>query len=862
MERRNEDDQLNVPSDFLTSFVAKESEKTLIPPSHFTASSQLAPVKVAECRGQASDTGLVNPWLTMAQTKQDIVELHSENQRILTVHGDSSRGRKATEDFDKSRTRWEARCSLSTEHHRAESERLRGQVEALKEAEERHRGDLRNKDSILNRQSRELEVMREELFKTKIEVSQISVELVQKKQENDNLDAQLEKLKVESVKEVERLRSQLEEARQEAQRLSREAEAAKLQAGEEARQEAQRLSKEAEAAKLQAGEEARQEAQRLKMELEECHSRHETKLQQLKSSHDTELSTVRETSFELQERFSHMTQELTHLKGTLLDVSAERDGLKEQLRKMSDAFEIQSATLQSLRSYVGDMSPRRVLEDKLTETVQKLNQEKEALQVTTELLTVRLNSVNDILALQEEEILEKTLSEPLLKAGSKGTRVLRRWREKVFMLLVQLHTKDIELRGEKDKLHSIILSLEHEVKKERCQCTVLQHSLQDRTAELDLERVSKEAMKQDLARTRRENTELKNWSQESGAVLRTMAVAVQGFSQAFEVKMSEMEIVQTRLNSFGHRLTFAKRRVDTIQGLMMRKEALWKVQQTTKATNPVSESISVRELQAELALACEERDKLTQELKRTPVLIETALVDVREQFNSEVTLLRQAAEQSRVETQEAQTAREEAQHRLHQAHTELEESRLSLEHLHAQLTSQQESSVRALKEALCQTEDRYNQQLRMMESQLNTARREHTKAVVALRQIQRQAEREREQEREAQRLQSEHTQRELQDLHKLLQEKDRDRNLLLATVREKGLVTEYKAARTNTLLSSVALKEQQKSSGKSRSLRAKPQTRDSLLSVLEDLQTLRAEVVHSSEDDSEEENQGEAAVDS
>lgn len=31
--------------------------------------------------------------------------------------------------------------------------------------------------------------------------------------------------------------------------------------------------------------------------------------------------------------------------------------------------------------------------------------------------------------------------------------------------------------------------------------------------------------------------------------------------------MSEVETVQTRLNSFGQRLTFAKRRVDTIQGL-------------------------------------------------------------------------------------------------------------------------------------------------------------------------------------------------------------------------------------------------------------------------------------------------------
>ncbi|XP_021475511.2 uncharacterized protein LOC110534918 isoform X2 [Oncorhynchus mykiss] len=75
---------------------------------------------------------------------------------------------------------------------------------------------------------------------------------------------------------------------------------------------------------------------------------------------------------------------------------------------------------------------------------QKLNKEKEALQVTTEFLTVRLNSVNDILALQEEKRVEK------------------------------------------------ISSLEQEVK-EKYQSSVFQHSLQDRTAALDLERVAWEA---------------------------------------------------------------------------------------------------------------------------------------------------------------------------------------------------------------------------------------------------------------------------------------------------------------------------------------------------------------------------------
>nr|XP_046162414.1 coiled-coil alpha-helical rod protein 1 isoform X1 [Oncorhynchus gorbuscha]XP_046162415.1 coiled-coil alpha-helical rod protein 1 isoform X1 [Oncorhynchus gorbuscha]XP_046162416.1 coiled-coil alpha-helical rod protein 1 isoform X1 [Oncorhynchus gorbuscha] len=880
MERCNEDEKLNAPSDFVASSVSKGSQRTLMPPSHFTASTQSAsiivpgtvtgrgttPIKwVTHATTPPSDSGPANPWLTMAQAKKEILELHRENQRILMLQGDCSRGTESTEDSAHSiarsgargeqASRWETEWRLDTERFRAESERLKGQVEALKEVGGRQREEMRDKETYLNRQSHEMEAMREELYKTKTELSQVSVELVQKREDKERLGTQastqtsslfttltlywtmpalcgvqLEMLERKSGEEAERLRREVERSRQETHRLTREADTARLQAGEEAKQELQKLNK----------------------QLEESHWRHETQLQQLTATHDTELSTVRQTSSEVQERLCHLSKEVTHLKCCLLEVSAERDGLKEQLSQMGNAFETQSATLQSLRNYIGQLTPERGLEEKLTETIQTLNREKEALQVTTELLTVRLNSVNDILALQEEEMVEKTLSDPLLKAGPKGTRVLRCWREKVFMLLVQLRSKDMELRGERDKLHSTISSLEQEVKKEKYQSNVFQHSLQDRTAELELERVAREAVEQDMTTTKRENTELKSWSQEAEAGLRTMTEDTQRFSQAFEAKMSEVETVQTRLNSFGQRLTFAKRRVDTIQGLMMRKEALRRVQQATKAAN--SELAAVTELQAELSSACEERDKLGQELKRTPELIESALADVREQFDSEVRQLRQAAERSRGEAQEAQAAREEAQQRLQEAHTQLEESNLNLEKLHAQLISQQEDSDRALQERVSETEDHCAQQLRVMESQLNTARREHTKAVVALRQFERQAKREREQEREAQCLQSEHTKREIQDLQKILQEKDKDRNLLLATVRERGLMSEYKAARNTALQTSVALEQQQRPSRKSNTLRAKdqPQTRDSLLSVLGDLRTLSAAVVHSSEDDAEE----------
>lgn len=50
----------------------------------------------------------------------------------------------------------------------------------------------------------------------------------------------------------------------------------------------------------------------------------------------------------------------------------------------------------------------------------------------------------------------QTSMDPLVKTGPEGFRVLKLWREKVFTLCVQLRSKDIELRGEKNKLLSAV----------------------------------------------------------------------------------------------------------------------------------------------------------------------------------------------------------------------------------------------------------------------------------------------------------------------------------------------------------------------------------------------------------------------
>ncbi|XP_035846819.1 coiled-coil alpha-helical rod protein 1 isoform X1 [Sander lucioperca] len=860
MERRNVGkERLVVPTDFTSPAVSSNIQEDLVPPSHFASSVQSAGAhRGVQITGTlppiswinpgvtsvpSGDPSPANPWLAITQAQQEILELRKENQRIMMLQGDRIRGmipmdhpsdlRARCAERSEQWSRWESEWRLEAEKHKAEAERLKGQVESLKEAAGRHREDMRDRGSTQNRQSHELEAMREELCKAKTELSQIRTERTHSSAEKEKISSQLDRLKRESGEEITKLRRDVARSKEEAQELALKAEMGRLQAAEEAKQQTLRLSE----------------------QLEEMQKKQEVELQQLNASHCAEVGAVRNTNSDLQDRLQSMTSEVLQLKSTLMEVSTERDGLKEHLSQMGQAFETQSTTLHSLRNYIGQLAPEKGEKEQLNKAIEKLNKEKAALQMTTELLTVRFNSVSEILALQEEKIVKKNSADPLVKNGCEGLQVLQLWRDKVFKLCVQLRSKDIELRGEKDKLLSTVRFMEQQLQQEQHRASVLQHSLDDRIAELELERVEKETLKQDMAQEQKENSQLKSQSQKEEAELKILTEAVHRFSLAFESKVAEVDAAQTRLNTFTQRLTFAKRRIETIQGLIMRKVALQKVQQASKPTEQAADS-SLTNLQTELSLVCEERDKLTQELKRTPELIGKALADLKEQYESKLRLQQQQAlEQNWVEVRQAVAGREEAEQRLQQVQAQLEESKVNLEKLRSVLLSQQEHSERALQERVSEIEDCCAKKLREMEVQVNTATREHTKAVMTLRQFEREAARKQDEMRETQ----QHTKREVQN--KQLKEMEKDKQILLATVADRGLTSEYTRTHTTALQNSaVPRKHREKPSESSRSVGTEVQVPAAgrLLSVLEELHSLSAAVVNSSEDSAEEEGQNDS----
>uniref|UniRef100_A0A3Q1FV20 Coiled-coil alpha-helical rod protein 1 n=1 Tax=Acanthochromis polyacanthus TaxID=80966 RepID=A0A3Q1FV20_9TELE len=557
---------------------------------------------------------------------------------------------------------------------------------------------------------------------------------------------------------------------------------------------------------------------------------------------------MRETDTSLK-RNSH---ELEAVHEELTKTKTELSQIREELNLSSAQKKEISSQLERLKADSGEeiTKLRRGVERSKEESQElALKAEMSKLQAEEEHRQQTLRLLEQLEEMQKKQDTE-SLTDPLVKNGSEGLQVLQLWREKVFKLCVQLRLKDIELRREKDKLLSKVKSTEQQLQQEQHSASVLQHSLHDRIAELDLERVEKETLKLDLAKVHKENAYLKSQTQRAEGELKTLTEAVHRFNQGFESKVAEVDAAKAKLNTFTQRLTFAKRRVETIQGLLMRRAALQKVEQACKQGEQAAESI--RNLEMEHSLVCEERDRLTQELKRTPELIEKALANLKEQYEGKARQQQQELQQSLVEVQQAVADREKAEQSLQQIQGQLEERNVSLVKLRRELLSQEEQSKQALKERVSEIEDQYAEKLREMAVQVNTARREHTKAVMTLRQFEREATRKQDERKETQRLESENKKRDL--LKKQLKETEMDKSFLQVTADERGLIREYTRAHR------TAVPRKQNSSERSCSTGAKVQlpADERLLCVLEELHTLSAAVANSSEDSAEEEGQSDS----
>ncbi|KAL6076511.1 hypothetical protein STEG23_013366, partial [Scotinomys teguina] len=545
-------------------------------------------------------------------------------------------------------------------------------------------------------------------------------------------------------------------------------------------------------------------------ELQEIQSLHQEQLSSLTQAHEKALASLTSKAEGLEKSLNSLEMRRAEETKQLAAARKEVELLRGQLSKTQEELEAQVTLVESLRKYVGEQIPPEVHSQtweperkELVDTVQHLREDRTDLQATVELLQVRVQSLSHMLALQEEELTRKIQPSDALEPEfpKKCRLLLRRWREKVFVLMVQLKAQDLEHRGSMKGLRDQVAELQEQVTAQCQKQAILQRALQDKAAELEMERMSTKTLQLELTQAQEGRRRQEQLSASAKEQLKFVASAVNSTQTNLHSTMTRVDQAIARIPSLSNRLSYAVRKVYTIKGLMARKLSLARLR-LESCPPPPPQPPPDADLCLELEQLREERNRLDAELQLSAHLIQQEVGRAREQGEAERRQLNEVAQQLEQELQRAQESLASVGQQLEAARQGQQESTEEAASLRQELTQQQEIYGQALQEKVVEVETRLREQLSDTKRRLNEARREQAKAVVSLRQIQHKAIREKERNQELRRLQDEARKEEAQRLAWRVQELERDKNLMLATLQQEGLLSRYKQQRLLAVLPS------------------------------------------------------------
>lgn len=429
-----------------------------------------------------------------------------------------------------------------------------------------------------------------------------------------------------------------------------------------------------------------------------------------------------------------------------------------------------------------------------------LIQENENLRSTVELLNVRLSSINEILSIQEKDLM-KFQGKSSGGTGHDGNGLLTKWREKVFALLIQLKSREVmhekEERNEKTQLKHLMTELEESQK----EVAKLTHILADKKAEQQIEVNRNLALERQLVKCQKNEKTLSSFISQFQMCSCSLQEVAQKTESFIEHVGMQMEEAFKKLATFSQRISFASGRVQFLQGLITHREAQLRSELSEAVTKAAETGLSISDggitEQQEASLSCEqlvsevkqltkERDHLLAQARKDSETLERKEVVIRAQCEQQ--LKDSAAKISQLESflKDERERGAILNDKLQTAEVELSERLETIESLKTEMAKHKDVGEKTLEKVLQAEQVRYTEEFSKLEKQFNDVRREHTKAVVALRQAERQVEREKEKAAEQLALQQKEYEMKLEKCCAQLQHMEKERNMLMATVRQEG----------------------------------------------------------------------------
>ncbi|XP_060081141.1 coiled-coil alpha-helical rod protein 1-like [Ylistrum balloti] len=616
-----------------------------------------------------------------------------------------------------------------------------------------------------------------------------------------------------------------------------------------------------------------QEVASLQAELKGQEDRYNSQISRLSYDHEGEKEEMNKVMRELKDelntlgkRSSTRVSDLeSQLKASEDNLCVTKVTLEKELRSKEFTVENLQRQITQLKNYIGDSErthkPVEVWKkenDTLRNKIQICEADRENLQSNLQLLNIRLSSLNEILSLQEVE-LSRTTKEKMDKDQKEN--LLTRWREKVFTLLVQQKSSEMMQKKNDYNWKEKLSDLQDQLMSVSNQKEVLAHSLSDIKAQLDIETNNNKKLQQEAEETQKVAVVLDQQLSQDRESMDSLVNFSQSVISAMDAKLQPLTAALVTLQRYGQRVSFASGRVEMLQGLYARRDALLQrkteemEKQTGEKEGETIISDSVTHIQEELDRVTKERDTLAVQLRQDSQTWDERVQAATATYQEEITSLRKTIEDLEYITQEKSQRMTELSERCELQQIELEEASEKVEALKMALAHQEIQSTQALSEQKTSMQTETAEELADLNRKLDDARREHTKAVVALRQLERQTNREKERSAEHLATVEAHYTKHVGQLQQQLQALEKDRNLMMATLRQEGLIGKVKATRSEPVTLEAEESVTQRKSVVSPPTLEGPANRETtdepLELVLEDLKSLTSAVLKEEASDSD-----------
>ena len=523
---------------------------------------------------------------------------------------------------------------------------------------------------------------------------------------------------------------------------------------------------------------------------------HKQKLDMLQQQKDCEVSQLQA---ELSVAQTEATDRLLELNEKEKNFDLKLEAQKQSLQQMKVYLQ------QSEENFKSTAIWRKEIEN-LNSQLKTVKSENSQVQKESELTTVRLKSQNEIMAIQEQELSKLSDSLPERKKQC----LLSLWRNKVYELMVQLKCHELTAKDTDRTWVNKLHNYENALSTVKAQCDVLQHTLQDKQAELEIEQQQVTKLKRDLSQADEVALHLDTNRKETEASLHGLVQFTENVLEKYTALEAEMKVTTSSLNSYNQRIAFASGRVEMLQSQFARREALIKIhtqeaaEERTRAAQPDTEEPEkedeedgniLQQLLDELERVTAERDQLASQLKADSEMMHDKITIAKQQTIDEISELKQRLQEMHTTLDETTEECEALNQRLSDANQALQESGETIRSLKQQLENAAMKGEKDLEDVRKEEELKVVDQLAQMEHKLNETRREQTKDIVKVRQMERQMARDKERAAEhVQKLEQFYKEQSAKLEHKLKMV-ERDRNILLNTIRQEGLLAKYQLQR-------------------------------------------------------------------